>query len=303
MINKIDSLYAKLQSQIYHILFESKYKDKYSRIKRESLKTKDKAQAIIKAEIPKQYNEDREQTVYQLIKLKFKKIKNLKGSDEIFIAKETKDIDNRLTYVHMSIMFFVKEFLSQNKKVIKLVEGIAIERLKQTKVQNLIRQPIDFSKTDLGKDTQRQAKIGLNVIQRITRSGFPYRATFSLQEIQKKIKEIFLNMFGDIDFVAIRTKSGKIRKYTVKYYIHMITRTEMTYIKNKAAVQSCREWNCDLVQVSQHANPCPVCAPYENQIYSISGNHKIYPPLDLGWMHPHCQHGIDPYSEALGVAA
>jgi hypothetical protein len=303
MINKIDSLYAKLQSQIYHILFESKYKDKYERIKRESLKTKDKAQAIIKAEIPKQYNEDKNHTVGQLIKLKFKKIKNLKGSDEIFIAKETKDIDNRLAYVHMSIMFFIKEFLSQNKKVIKLIEEIAIERLKQTKVQNLIRQPIDFSKTDLGKDTQRQAKIGLNVIQRITRSGFPYRATFSLQEIQKKIKEIFLNMFGDIDFVAIRTKSGKIRKYTVKYYIRLITRTETTYIKTRAAIQSCKEWGCDLMQASQHANPCPICAPHEGEIYSLSGKHPIYPFIDVSWMHPNCAHGLDPYSEVLELAA
>jgi len=302
MIETIYDYYDDLQRYIYYILFKSNKKNKYALIGKRSLATKEKAAKIVKAEIPKIFNKRKKTVTHQLIDLKFKKKKNLKGKGEVFITKETRDIDNRLAYVHASIMFFVRNFMIQEKKTVEFLEKIAALKEKQ-KIQNLVRYPVDFSKTELGKKAQQEAKKALNIVERTTRTGWVYRSSTSLGEVKKRIKDIFLDLFEDVDFVAVRTKSGKIRKYAVKYYIEMVSRTETAYTSNNASILSCKEWGCDLMIVSEHAGPCSICAPHESEIYSLSGNHPLYPYVDLSWMHPNCAHGIDAYSEVLGVAA
>jgi hypothetical protein len=72
--------------------------------------------------------------------------------------------------------------------------------------------------------------------------------------------------------------------------------------QTKASLESCRQYENDLVQVSIHQTDCEICMEFENRIFSISGKHPIYPklvkkpPFHLG-----CRHCILPTSEA-GIA-
>ena len=92
------------------------------------------------------------------------------------------------------------------------------------------------------------------------------------------------------------SKSG--RNYNLRDYSKMVARTELRRAQTDATKNACKEYQNDLVQWSRHANPCPECAEFEGQIYSLSGNHPIYP--FLSWeppLHPNCEHDISPTSE------
>lgn len=62
----------------------------------------------------------------------------------------------------------------------------------------------------------------------------------------------------------------------------------------------------DLLLISSHNSVCPICLPYEGKVFSVSGTHPRFPPLEsLGELlyggvfspHPNCLHRMLPYSE------
>lgn len=88
------------------------------------------------------------------------------------------------------------------------------------------------------------------------------------------------------------------RNYNLRGYSKMVARTRLRQAQTDAVKNTCRQYDNDLVQVSSHASPCPICIPYENKIYSLSGKHPIYPLLDgEPPYHPNCEHNISPTSE------
>lgn len=118
--------------------------------------------------------------------------------------------------------------------------------------------------------------------------------------VQKEIKQLFQKVFGDFNFIEVTTKTGKIINYQPAPYFKMVARTEMRKVQTESTLNSCNQYGCDLVQVSTHDDPCPICAEYEGRIYSISGNDKQYEPLpgDLMPIHPNCEHGLNPVTRA-----
>ena len=73
------------------------------------------------------------------------------------------------------------------------------------------------------------------------------------------------------------SKSG--RNYNLRDYSKMVARTELRRAQTDAVKNTCREYENDLVQWSSHANSCPICAPYEGHIYSLTGRNPRYPLL------------------------
>ncbi|MDY3751679.1 phage minor capsid protein, partial [Christensenella minuta] len=62
----------------------------------------------------------------------------------------------------------------------------------------------------------------------------------------------------------------------------------------------------DLVKMSSHFGSCPICAPYEGRVFSVSGTNPNYPSLyDTPWssayqnFHPHCRHILTQYIEEM----
>jgi hypothetical protein len=139
--------------------------------------------------------------------------------------------------------------------------------------------------------------------ERVTRAGFSYLATPSRGEVQRDIKKLFQKVFGEFDFISITMKNGKVRNYKPNVYMKMLARTEMRTIQTQAVKDRCREYQNDLVQVSTHDDPCPICEAFEGQIYSLSGNHPIYPKFEINFpIHPNCEHNINPTTaEAIAI--
>lgn len=71
-----------------------------------------------------------------------------------------------------------------------------------------------------------------------------------------------------------------------------------TYVQSQATFHSCINAGCDLVQVSRSPTCCDICAPYDGQIYSLSGQSSKYEMLPVMFpLHPHCRHDLIPYAE------
>jgi hypothetical protein len=92
----------------------------------------------------------------------------------------------------------------------------------------------------------------------------------------------------------------KGRNYTLEYYAELVARTRLREEQSKATVDLCGEYECDLVEFSQHATSCAECAPFEGQVYSISGESDRFEALtdeNTPPIHPNCRHSITPTTE------
>jgi len=114
----------------------------------------------------------------------------------------------------------------------------------------------------------------------------------------KVVREYFRAEFGDAKFINING-----RNYEMKAYADLVAKTRLRVVQTEAVLNTCKEFDNDLVQVSDHGCDCQLCLEYEGNIYSLSGKNTAYPYLDSypPW-HPRCQHNISPTSEvALGA--
>lgn len=89
-------------------------------------------------------------------------------------------------------------------------------------------------------------------------------------------------------------------------YAKLVANTTTREAQNLGRINTAREYRQDLVRMSSHASPCPICAQYEGRVYSISGSDPRYPPLygtafgnGFNTIHPFCGHSAHPYVERL----
>lgn len=101
--------------------------------------------------------------------------------------------------------------------------------------------------------------------------------------------------------IPIRCKDGKTRHYTMRAYGRMVATAKMRQASTQGVISTCQQIGNDLVQVSVHADSCPICLPYQSKVYSITGSDPDFPALEARppW-HPHCRHILLPVTrEAL----
>ena len=105
------------------------------------------------------------------------------------------------------------------------------------------------------------------------------------QRLSSMLKEQLLGLVENGDLIVING-----RNYDIAKYAKMVARTEIRKAQTAAAKETCAEYDCDLVEWSQHANACELCAPHEGQVFSLSGQDAEFPPLgDLEPpLHPNC---------------
>lgn len=283
----IISVYSQLQSQISDLLF-SENKNKYSLIENYLLSTLNYSINWSREFVRKCYEQARTKAENKILtKLSGRKRKEL--NHDIFINFKIKSLIKRFQKVSRSIERIIKLYQDTEKEVDKKLLQVQFFR------------KIDFRKREIGKKVDREVKKGLTTLERWTKTTlipYKYRATLSLGEIKKNIKSVFRELFGEINFIQIRMKNGKLRNYKLKTYIQMVTRTEIREIQSRATISTCKEYENDLIAFSSHSNPCSLCEPFDGQTFSISGKHPIYPKLDdAAPLHPHCNHGMEPTSE------
>ena len=105
---------------------------------------------------------------------------------------------------------------------------------------------------------------------------------------------------ADRGIKAVQTKRGEM---SLDAYATMVARSTTREATNLGTIQAMKETGNDLVQMSNHNASCPICAPLEGRVYSISGRDPNYPRLDFAFgegyanVHPNCRHVLTPYIE------
>lgn len=101
------------------------------------------------------------------------------------------------------------------------------------------------------------------------------------------------------------------RKWGLDTYAEMATRTATTRALIAGHTETMVQRGVDLVVVSAHPNPAPVCAPYERKVLSLSGKYSagthrvgdnivaveatLDEAVDNGLLHPNCRHRFSAY--------
>lgn len=120
----------------------------------------------------------------------------------------------------------------------------------------------------------------------------------SRQVVAATIRDYLMDQVDEDGLINV-----KGRRYQPRYYAELVARTEMRKAQSEAVINSCREYETDLVEVSSHGTETKICKPYEGNVYSISGNSTEFPYLDQQPpFHPNCQHFLYPTSpEVVGT--
>jgi len=119
------------------------------------------------------------------------------------------------------------------------------------------------------------------------------RAKRTKSAARKALQEEFTKKYGENKFITVINKNGKEMKFRPKYYADMVARTKLIECNSIAAVNTALDVGSDLVQVSSHNTPTPLCQEFEGKIYSISGNDKDFPMLEeIPPYHPNCRHSL-----------
>lgn len=113
----------------------------------------------------------------------------------------------------------------------------------------------------------------------------------AMTEVKKTIKGVL----QDQGLAALVDKGGK--RWELDTYAEMLLRTKAVEARNIGLINRMAENGYDLVQVSAHWGTCPLCAPWEGKILSVSGTTKGYPTVReaeaSGLFHPNCRHAIN----------
>ena len=94
---------------------------------------------------------------------------------------------------------------------------------------------------------------------------------------------------------ALKDKAG--RSWDLDAYAEMLFRTKVVEARNRGMVNRMAENAYDLLQSSHHSGTCDICASWQGEVLSITGQTKGYKTVaDAeadGLFHPNCRHAIN----------
>jgi hypothetical protein len=123
------------------------------------------------------------------------------------------------------------------------------------------------------------------------------------QTIKEAKKNLIQNLL-DQGVTAFQDSRGRL--WRLDSYAQMVVRSTTAEATNWGTMNQLQtELNHDLVQMTDHIPTCPICAPLQGRVYSISGSSTDYPPLfgkafgSYANIHPNCAHRLSPYFAEL----
>lgn len=124
-------------------------------------------------------------------------------------------------------------------------------------------------------------------------------------ETSRQAMQRAINAFADRGITAFVDKSG--RRWGIAEYAEMATRTGMMHAMMSGYIEEAALHDQDLVIVSDHADECPLCQPWERKVLSLTGAMANHPDCDgtigeaqmAGLFHPNCGHSITVYVPGL----
>ncbi len=99
-------------------------------------------------------------------------------------------------------------------------------------------------------------------------------------------------------FKGERVIQAGSKTFTPEYYAELVSRTKFHEAQANAALVQAKNYNTDLVLVSNHNTTTEICQQYEARTFSISGKDPRFPVLDqTPPFHPNCLHLLYPVFE------
>jgi len=243
---------------------------------------------------------------------------------EMRAIKMQEKIDRLIRMLNRTAIKWVKSSISEAYEESYLISKTRLEILGAkkdiyfniNKHRHSVDEYTDITMNDLIKANQ---SIKTNVAMYLYLARQASRGLMQIQAFDLRSEEIIAGLLDD----AIRegTSRGKLeqlirihfkrelyekkfiningRNYNMIKYSKMVARTRLRHVQSEAVKNACEQFDNDLVEISAHGTVCPICIPYEGNIYSVSGKSSKYPYLD-GWppYHPNCEHSASPTSEA-----
>jgi len=115
----------------------------------------------------------------------------------------------------------------------------------------------------------------------------------SRQAVKKLISDFYKSKLVEGNLINING-----RNYNLSKYAKMVARTRLRHIQSESVRNTCKQYNNDLVQISEHGTETEICEKYEGNIYSLSGDTPAYDKLEEEPpFHPNCMHSMSPTSE------
>lgn len=238
------------------------------------------------------------------------------------INKKAASGSNAVKYYKTLLYQVEMEILRLNKEVTAWTSGYVEKRYKKGVSEAV------FVVSGLGEvipEYQSFAKIHKRAIQvlarntndkLITANNFVGRQirdnirAVSLDVIQQKIitgasvrkaRNELINRVIDENGTSVLMSNGK--KMNLRSYAELVARSTTREATNRGKLNHLQESGYDLVKMSNHNASCPICAPLEGRVYSISGKDTRFPPLTKAHsgpyanIHPNCRHVLMPYVE------
>lgn len=148
--------------------------------------------------------------------------------------------------------------------------------------------------------TTASAQVGRKVRDNLRRIGLD--AVTTKVSTGQTVRETAKGLLERLQAEGLKSAAGM----RLEAYAELVARSSTREATNRGAINQGTELGYDLVQMSNHASPCPVCAKFEGRVYSVSGKSKEYPSLygtvfKSGYanIHPHCRHVLNTYIPAL----
>lgn len=113
-------------------------------------------------------------------------------------------------------------------------------------------------------------------------------------------REVSKRIIGDLKEKGVTGFTDKAgREWAMGDYAEMAARTTTREASWQGTANRMLEVGLDLVEISEHAESCELCAPWQGQVVSMTGETEGYPTLAEaeadGFGHPNCVHDILPY--------
>lgn len=213
-----------------------------------------------------------------------KKIKAYREAENAFLVLWLRDVMSNLT--------------ENINTAIQSGKTTAIEQLKKKGFKKVVDNSDIYSELANAKKQLVKAdleKIVAGIKANSRRNIAEMRDAFILQK--KKLTAGFMDTFKKYGVAYLTDRAG--RRWTLERYIDMATTTTVASVNRQAYFAKSIEWGNDLVKVYHiGVTPeCPLCAPFNGKVLSISGKTRGYMTVNEASQSGHlfsynCDHSI-----------
>lgn len=216
---------------------------------------------------------------------------------EAAIGKDYKlrDIDRKARMerqMEKSLRFFTEAGDSVRRQTGQIIGAIAAAERALAKTDFKLRATIQETEPIGEFSFPIEEIIGETVAEK---EGVNYAKRLIKQRLRDKVEEA--------EFVEA---GGRI--FGLAYYAELVARTELMNAFTQGTLDTMEEYGEDLAKYLQHDAPCDVCAGFQGEIFSVSGQDPDYEPLtdeNTPPIHPNCECALQPVSKTamrLGLA-